>query len=222
MSAPAKFLFNDDFANAAPGKPTVAVAEHAAKLRDAEAVGYARGLAAAKEEAKADAAQRTTTALERIGAALTALGAKLSAVEQRLESEAVEVALEVGRKLAPALIAREPFAEISALASGCFQHLVAAPHVVVRLNEALQGIAQKHLEDVVHGCGFTGRLVVLAEPEIAPGDCRIEWADGGVSRDRAAIVKAVDDAVARYVHARNPTSPITITPLPENPWSFER
>ena len=32
--------------------------------------------------------------------------------------------------------------------------------------------------------GFEGRLVVLAEPEIAPGDCRIEWADGGVVRDQ--------------------------------------
>ena len=37
---------------------------------------------------------------------------------------------------------------------------------------------------------------------IALGDCRIEWADGGVNRDQAATLSAIDDVVARYVAAR--------------------
>ena len=37
---------------------------------------------------------------------------------------------------------------------------------------------------------------------MAPGDCRIEWADGGVTRDRAATLAAIDDVVGRYVAAR--------------------
>jgi flagellar assembly protein FliH len=44
--------------------------------------------------------------------------------------------------------------------------------------------------------------VVLAEPDVAPGDCHIEWADGGIKRDRVATEAAVVDAVARYVAAR--------------------
>ena len=31
--------------------------------------------------------------------------------------------------------------------------------------------------------GFAGRLVVMGDPEIVPGDARIEWADGGIVRD---------------------------------------
>ena len=53
-----------------------------------------------------------------------------------------------------------------------------------------------------HASGFDGRLVVLAEPDIAPGDCRIEWADGGLKRDRAATEAAIEEAVARYVAGR--------------------
>ena len=86
--SPAKFLFNDDFANTTPAKAAVAVAEHAAKLRDAEAVGYARGFAAAKEEA-AKAEWPSTVRRPRsngIAAALAALKDGLSAVEVRLES----------------------------------------------------------------------------------------------------------------------------------------
>jgi flagellar assembly protein FliH len=37
---------------------------------------------------------------------------------------------------------------------------------------------------------------------MAPGDCRIEWADGGVNRDEAATKSAIDEVVARYVAAR--------------------
>ena len=46
------------------------------------------------------------------------------------------------------------------------------------------------------------RLIVLAEPEIQVGDCRIEWADGGVNRDRSATEAVIDEAVTRYVKAR--------------------
>jgi flagellar assembly protein FliH len=196
MGSPAKYLFDNDFAAAAERKSSIALAEHAAKLADAEAAGYRSGFAAAKAEAE----QRAAAAFERIAAALGDLSRGLSAVETRLETEAVEVALAVARKLAPELIAREPFAEISALVADCFRHLVAAPHVVVRVNDALHAGAREKLEELAHNSAT--RLVVLAEPDIAPGDCRIEWADGGITRDSGAIAAALDEAVARYVAAR--------------------
>jgi flagellar assembly protein FliH len=43
---------------------------------------------------------------------------------------------------------------------------------------------------------------VLAEPEIAPGDCKIEWADGGIVRDTAKIDSAIGSAIGRYLGAR--------------------
>jgi flagellar assembly protein FliH len=42
----------------------------------------------------------------------------------------------------------------------------------------------------------------MAEDGLAAGDCRIEWADGGVARDEAATLAVIDDAVARYIAAR--------------------
>jgi flagellar assembly protein FliH len=197
MRSQAKFLFDNDFAAAADRKSSIAPAEHAAKVAEAEANGYRSGFAAAKLEAE----QRAAAALERIAGALAELARGLSALETRLETEAVEVALAVAKKLAPELIAREPFAEIAALVADCFRHLVAAPHVVVRVNDALHAGAREKLEELARNSA--ARLVVLAEPDIAPGDCRIEWADGGIKRDRGAIEAAVDEAVVRYVAARS-------------------
>jgi flagellar assembly protein FliH len=199
MSARAKFMFDVDFGAGGEGaRRTVTLAAHEAALADAGAKAYRDGVA----DAQADAQRRAAAALERIAAGVADLAHRFAAIEARLEAEAVEVAMAVARKLAPELIAREPFAEIAALARGCFTHLVAAPHVVVRVSDALHAQAREQLEEAARTHGFAGRLVVLAEPDIAPGDCRIEWADGGMVRDRAATEAAIGEMVNRYAAAR--------------------
>jgi flagellar assembly protein FliH len=205
MGAATKFLFDVDFAKAGDGKPSepmITLAEHALKLAEAEAGAQARGYAQAQTDAAVEASRRMAEALEHIAAALTAANSALAAIETRLECEAVEVAVAVARKLAPTLIAQEPFAEIAALAGDCFRQLVAAPHIAVRVNDALYAAAKERLDDIARARSFEGRLVVLAEPDIAVGDCRIEWADGGINRDSAAAEAAIGEAVSAYVSAR--------------------
>lgn len=210
--APAKYLFDDDFGATARSKPSIALADHETKVQEVETDAYARGFAAAAAAAKADTDQRTTVALERIATALEGFGGTLAGIEAKLETEAVEVAVAVAKKLASELIAREPLAEISALIKAFFQHLVATPHIVVRVNDALHEAARERIEEIMRSRGLECRLVVLAEAEIAPGDCRIEWADGGLVRNRALTAAVIDEAVARYVAARMDGASIENTP----------
>jgi flagellar assembly protein FliH len=196
VAAKAKFLFDLDLA------PGAVSAEQAQKLAEAESQGFRDGFAAAEKEAIAVAERRTAVAFEQIGDALDRMSRGLAAVEQRIENEAVELAVAVARKLAPELVLREPFAEVATLATECFKQLAACPHVVVRVNDALHEIASRRLTEIAQRCGFDGRLVVLAEPDIALGDCRIEWADGGVARNHAKTDIAIGNAVGRYLGAR--------------------
>jgi flagellar assembly protein FliH len=202
MSAPAKFLFDVDFAAGAEREATIKLAEHALKLAEAETAAHRRGYAQAQNDARVEADRRVAGALERIAVSLAEANNALGAIEARLECEAVEVAVAVARKLAPALIDREPFAEIAALAGGCFRELIAAPHIAVRVSDSLYTAAREKLDEVARAHGFEGRMVVLGEPAIAAGDCRIEWADGGVNRDTAAADAAIGEAVTRYLSAR--------------------
>jgi len=205
MSAARKFLFDVDFADdtgATPAEPVITLAEHAQKLAAAEDAARERGFAEAQADAGVESGRRMADALERVAAGLTVANDGLHAIETRLECEAVEVAVAVARKLAPALLEREPFAEISALASECFRQLIAAPHVAVRVNDALYATAKEKLDDIARAKSFEGRLVVLAEPDIAVGDCRIEWADGGINRDSAAADAVISEAVTGYIGAR--------------------
>jgi flagellar assembly protein FliH len=204
VAAQAKYLFDQDFAAGTTGGNSrpLSPSEQALKLAEAEAKGFRDGFDAAEKEVAAVAERRTAAAIEQIGDALSRLARGLASVESRLEAESIELATALARKLAPALVTREPFAEIAALAADCFRQLTHAPHVIVRVNDALLATARTQLEDIARGCGFDGRLVVVAEPDIAVGDCKIEWADGGVIRDQATINRTIDSAVRHYLDAR--------------------
>ena len=204
MAAPAKFLFDMDFS--APDKMRERAAtpsEVAQKIAAAEARAYRDGYDAALREAKVESDRRAALALEEIGIAVKGISARFSGIETRMETEAVDVAVAVARKLCSELIAREPLGEITALVGDCFAQLVSTPHLVVRINDSLYEAAHERIERLAKQSGFEGRLIILAEPEIETGDCRIEWADGGVVLERAAIDAKINEFVGRYIASRN-------------------
>ena len=203
MGAPAKFLFDTDFAAPDKREKAATPAEIAERIAEAEARAYRAGYDAAQREAKVESDRRAALALEEIAISIKAIAARVNGIENRMETEAVDVAVAVARKLTAELIAREPLGEITALVSDCFSHLVATPHLVVRINDSLYEGARAQIERLAAHAGFEGRMVILAEPTIATGDCRIEWADGGVVLDRAAIEAKISELVGRYMASRN-------------------
>ena len=200
MKATAKYLFDVDFA--AGEKPTITMVEHERRRADAESQAYRQGFNAGEQQAHQEATKRMADALSVIADGLGRLDSALTAIETRLETEAVEVAVAVAAKLAPALIAREPFAEIAALATECFHHLVSTPLVTVRIAADIHETAKGHIEEIARSNGFDGRLAIMSDESLAPGDCRIEWADGGIIRESTATASAIDETVARYIAAR--------------------
>jgi flagellar assembly protein FliH len=204
MAAPAKFMFDMDFSAPDRTRERLATAvEIAQTVAAAEARAYRDGYDAGQREAKAESDRRAALALEEIKISMQGIAARFSALETRMETEAVDVAIAVARKLCGELIAAEPFGEIIALVKDCFSHLVSTPHLVVRINEELYDGARERFERLAKQSGFEGRLVILAEPEIATGDCRIEWADGGVVLERATIDAKINELVGRYIASRN-------------------
>jgi flagellar assembly protein FliH len=203
MGAPAKFLFDTDFS--APHKARERAAtptEIAQQVAQAESRAYRAGYDAAQHEAKVESDRRAALAFEQIGVAIQTIASRFSGIEDRIATEAVDVAVAVARQLSGELIAAEPLAGVTALVADCFRHLVSTPHLVIRINEQLYEAGRDRFEQLARQSGFQGRLIVLAEPDIEAGDCKIEWADGGVVRERAAIDAKISELVESYVASR--------------------
>ncbi len=107
MAAPAKFLFDTDFAAPDKARERAATAtEIAQKIAEAEARAYRAGYEAAQHEARVESDRRSALALEEIGITIRGIATRFSGIEARMETEAVEVAVAVARKLCNELIAR--------------------------------------------------------------------------------------------------------------------
>jgi flagellar assembly protein FliH len=202
MAAPAKFLFDTDFSAPDKARERPTQAEVAQRIAAAEARAHRDGYEAGQREAKAESDRRSALALEEIKITMQGIAARFDGIETRMETEAVDVAVAVARKLCSELIAAEPLGEIVGLVRNCFSHLVSTPHLVVRINDELYESAHERIELMARQSGFQGRLVILAEPEIATGDCLIDWADGGVVLERAAFEAKISELVGRYVASR--------------------
>ena len=209
-AAPARFTFDLDLRQQEEVLPFASDAEIAAQLQEARMAGYAEGFAAGEQGATASAARSLADAIGIIAEHAHTMLAGLDATRFAAERDAVELASSVARKLAAHLIAREPTAELDALLVDCLASLDGVPHIVIRchpdLAEKIRDIAKARIA----ASGFAGRLIVMGEPERQLSDGRIEWADGGLVRDLAAISTQIDERIAGYL-ARQ-ASPIEDTP----------
>lgn len=189
MTNAAKFLFDTDFRQPAQNPRTAAAAE------EAEARGYMRGLGDGQRQAQAEAQAHLAAAMERLaGAAATLLG-ELDRHRAETEALAIDFAMTLARKLAGDALAREPLSSIAAAAAQSFQHLRGVPHLVARVNEGLVEQVDALLQRMARERGFEGRLITVGDPDIPPGDIRLEWADGGIARDQSRIEEAVSQAL---------------------------
>lgn len=198
MTQAMKFTF-DDFGGRESGSARRAADAQA--LLEAEQLGLARGRAEGRWAAEQDAAMRLAIAMETLARASSGTLAQFDAEISRLEREAAALALAFARKLAGDVIARDPLAQLALAAADCFRHLQGVPHVAVRVPADLIDAANAVLDRAAAERGFAGRLIVLGEPDMAAGDFRLEWADGGVARSGAEIDALIAAAIARHCGA---------------------
>lgn len=206
-AAPAKFNFDLDLGRPRERNSVVTDSAMSMLLADARAAGRAEGIAEGERAAAANAACRIADAANALADRVAALAASAEDARRAILADAVELAAGIAKKLAGALIEREPTAEIEALIAECLASLDGVPHLVIRCHpgvaDAVRDIATKRMAT----SGFTGRLIVMGDPDQAPGDGRIEWVDGGIVRDMAATSVEIDNAIAAYLAARGPARP---------------
>ncbi len=151
MAAPAKFLFDTDFG--APDKKrerAATDAEIAEKVAAAEARAYRAGYEAAQHEAKAESDRRSALALEEIGIAIKGIATRFSGIETRMETEAVDVAVAVARKLCNELVSRQPLDEITALVERLL--LASGRNAASRRSHQRPALRRRPRQDRAAGC----------------------------------------------------------------------
>ncbi len=205
-SSPARFTFDLDLGRQREKSRVLTEPALDELLQKARMDGYAEGYAQGEKSVAAVVAQELAAAAVALADRSAAMHAALEDAQRRALSESVELAVTVAGKLAVELISREPTAELEALIAECMASLEGVPHLVIRCHPEMADAIRAAAEAQMASTGFSGRLVVLGDPEIPTGDGRIEWADGGIVRDTAAITATIDRRIDAYLAARRDPS----------------
>ncbi len=192
MTAATKFMFGTDFREGS--RKAAGEAEVAAARAEGFRLGHEQGRSEAEGQLGGLAAQLARSA-ERLFALEEARVASI-------EEQAADVAIAVAKAIAGAALDEKPLATLAGAVRECLSYARQAPHLVVRVHESAVEAAEELVKRLTLEHGFSGRLIVLGEPDITPGDGRIEWADGGFVMDRERLSTLIEQAVATVFPAR--------------------
>jgi flagellar assembly protein FliH len=196
MTGARKFLFGEDFRGPTPEdvaeREAAAEAAHQAALRRAFEDGVEEG----RRQAAAETERRLAIATERLAGEASARFAALDVAVEQVETEALAYFDALARRLAGSALASQPLAAVADAAATAFRHLRGVPHLVARVGTPLVDDTEELLRRSSREHGFEGRIIVVGDEELGPGDVRLEWAEGGVARDQTRFETALGTALA--------------------------
>lgn len=170
-----------------------------------KAAAYEQGMADARAELENKSEDTQADLLQKLLAATKTLVSTSDQHTRANQQTAAEMAHKIAMTLAPAMIKREPVAEIKAVIADCLQHLHREPHLAVRVSESALEETRPYVEKMAHECGIEERVLLLADPSLGASDCKVEWSEGGVSRSQNEIEEEITLIINRYLDALSPT-----------------
>lgn len=162
------------------------------------------GRQAGIQEAEATTERLVALAVQAISDHLQSLATVQQAANEDRMREAVAVALAVVRKLQPEMSRDHALDEIAGVIQECLTHIEKDVRVTIRVNPTHMDSIRHFANQAAEATGFEGKLVYTSDPRVAPGDCRVEWGDGGAERDQARMWSEIDAITARALENTPP------------------
>jgi len=206
-----KYLFDNVFdalkpsKSAAPPPPARRFTE--AELNAACESAFAQGREAGSREVESSREQLIARATAAIAEGLQAVTTLNADLERRMTHWALQSALGMVQKLFPELVRRHGQSEIEAMVVNTLQDVEDEPRVVVRMPAAMIETMQPVVAEICRQAGFVGRLLLIEDEAIAMGDCRVEWAEGGIERQAQRLWTDIEQRVARMLAHPTPSDP---------------
>jgi len=210
MASTRKYLFDQSFDHPQgpvavrfqrhPMEPTFTQTQLDAACAKAREEGHQAALA----EAAAGIDGRLAQAAETLVSGLASLAEQEEEIRREAETRAVELLRMVTAKAVPALVRKEPLADLEAMIVDCLREAADEPRIVLRLPPDLFEPMRERLGAITQAHGFAGKFVLLVDESIGPADGRLEWADGGAERNPRRLAQDIDAALSRAL--LNPVS----------------
>lgn len=179
-----------------PAAKTYSEEEVAEKVRLAREEGYENGFKTARSGIEAE----SQTVLNEINNRLLTLLADADKEKKRLEEQFLQMAKEIVIKLVPVLEAENAEALVNKFITENFANFTAESKISFYLNPEIIGAVRENIAKLAGRHDFEGKISLHKDAALPLCDCRIEWENGGVERNSAAL----RDKVENLLETENP------------------
>lgn len=164
---------------------------------------HAEGLQQGRQQAAAEALEAQEEKIRILLDGITIALGRLAAAEDRRETEkcidAARLALHVIHKLMPQLAATHGLPEVERVISSALDARGNEPRIAVTVPAALLDPLKARIDGVAQGRGFANKIIVIADDAMGPGDCRVEWADGGSERIVSRLLMQIESEFSKSI-----------------------
>lgn len=204
MTDKRKFLFDtNDFNNLKSHADAATYTEEQIVLAKEQsfALGRTEGLKDARqlqEERLAELVQKTL-----------GLADKLAQAEERREVEksieSVKLAIRIAHKLIPQFASRFALPEIERVIVEAIDARRDEPRLAVTVPTLHLDTLKTRMDALALEKGYAGKVILLADDNLAATDCRVEWADGGAERLYERLFSQIENEFAKAVTGMDAT-----------------
>ncbi|MGE4352070.1 MAG: FliH/SctL family protein [Bdellovibrionales bacterium] len=180
-------------------------------MDEAHQAGYQEGVQAGREAEAKSQQKQMNLLLSDIGSALGGVMQSSEDVWQRQLNQLQQIALSIAKKILPHYAATHGLDEIEAIVAKVLADMGREPRLVFRVNEESFDEVSDKINAIAASQAYAGKVVILGDPDIAPGDCRIEWADGGIERNTHSLWDSIEKVMTEATGL-----PIIEEPEPED------
>ncbi|MBW4330469.1 flagellar assembly protein FliH [Stakelama sp. CBK3Z-3] len=172
--------------------------DHHAELARARVDGFEAGLTQARNEREA----ALLSAVDAIQADLESIGGSLDTTCSELTRDAAELALAAAGHIAGRALAEHPANAIDDAIGRALAQVARGTELLIRVHPDLESDITERITKRQAADRRRLNLHVAPDPDLAPGDARIEWDEGGLLVDRAAREAAVREELEGLLAAR--------------------
>lgn len=175
-----------------------------ADLDAAREEGVVEGHTTALEEAETSRAHYVADALNLLSKGLEDLQNKQDQANEELAKISMRLTYAVLRKILPRCADDFATEEIDGMIKSVLGRIMDKPQVVVRVHQMIVDNVREKITPVFENTALKDKFTVCADYELQPGDCRIEWTNGGIERNTGRIWREIDKAVALSIGLSHP------------------
>lgn len=158
--------------------------------------GYVAGHAAALEEISTSREQYVADALTLVGQGLGKLDEKQAVANREMGETVMRLVYALMRKVIPIEAEKHAIENISQFVSKVLPLVIGEPKLIVRVHSSIVPLVEERLKTTFTRASFQGGFSVIADFELQPGDCRLDWSGGGADRSEARIWAEIREVIA--------------------------